>query len=177
MTKANIVRNYVPQEDPDFVTCLKYVLWAHVEHKKSKDFALGQGIDRTTLWRWRQEWIAKGLMDACIALVRNLQIEDINIAQGYVLSEWHDLAVELIRLAKNSSSDYIRLVAIQFIYRDMVRPTLEKQQAGNEKERDFVDLIIRSEGRALDPFLGLLAEEPEDEETRERPASEFESNP
>lgn len=151
-----------PNEDPDFLLCLDYIQHVEFERMSPSEYAALKAVNPSTVWRWQTAWTQRGLLQACREITGMAMFEDVIVANRRAVREWQQLLKEAVRIGLNAKSEFTRLQAIQWVYEKIVQPALDQQGDPGHQEKDFLTLIEQSQGRALDPFLGLIGDEVDD---------------
>lgn len=138
-------------DDPDFITCLRYIQHVEMERKTEVSFAELMEVTPVTIWRWKVAWTRSGLLAKTRQVLGMALFEDVIVANRRAIREWNGLLEEAINLAKTSSSNFVRLQAIQWLYEKIIQPEMEKQQDSGSAESEFIDRITQNP-EALDPL-------------------------
>lgn len=158
MPRRKIEVVIAPEDDPDFLMCMDYLKCVEYDGQKIQDFAASKNIDRVTLWRYITKWKKSGLIQNCRSTMAHFLFDDVIVANRRAALEWKSILNELVDIAKNSKSDYVRVQAAFGLWEKIIKPLMDEQEDPGHDERSYLDMIS-SNSRALDP-LSVVEEEP-----------------
>lgn len=151
MSKKQEITFIQPQDDPMFLVCMDYLQAVEFNHMTMGDFAAKHNIHDATLFRWRIQWERSGLLAKCRETMGIILFEDVRIETRRMVRAWGRSAAELVRLSVEARREDVRLGAIQTLWREFIKPEMDRQVDPGSEEQDYLDFIIGNTD-ALDPM-------------------------
>lgn len=148
-----------PQDHPEYLVCLRYVIWTEWEGKSKESFAKEEGIDRITLWRWTTRWQKVGLLPKVRLALGAELVEDVIVVNRKALRSWNKILTNMTRIAEgDAKSEYVQLQAGQWFFEHLVKPLVENGDISGFEEQDYLDSIA-VKANPFNPFH--LLDEPD----------------
>lgn len=161
-----------PQDHPEYLVCLRYVIWTEWEGKSKESFANSEGIDRITLWRWTTRWQKVGLLPKVRLALGAELVEDVIVVNRKALRSWNKILTNMTRIAEgDAKSEYVQLQAGQWFFEHLVKPLVDGGDISGFEEQDYLDSIA-AKANPFNPFHLL-----EDPESAQSPTSSASTSP
>lgn len=141
-----------PQDHPEYLVCLRYVIWTEWEGKSKESFANSEGIDRITLWRWTTRWQKVGLLPKVRLALGAELVEDVIVVNRKALRSWNKILTNMTRIAEgDAKSEYVQLQAGQWFFEHLVKPLVDGGDISGFEEQDYLDSIA-AKANPFNPF-------------------------
>ncbi len=118
-----IEREYSPQDLQD---ALQYLLWRD-SGKSVAWIGEQKGITERAVYYRIQRWERSGALDAARVIFLVPRAEEINVVIDEAIREFPAIIRRLIKMAKESKSDFTALETTKWLYETIVKPALEKK--------------------------------------------------
>lgn len=163
MPKTSAITVVDPAEDADFLLCMDYLRVVEWDQQTIGFFADKHNVSEPTIFRWRIKWDRSGLLAKCRETMGIVLFEDVRVETRRMVRAWGRSAQELVRLSTEARREDVRLGAIQTLWREFVKPEMDRQVDPGSEEKDYLDFII-SNPDGLNPMsvAHLPSGEPDD---------------
>lgn len=155
-----------PQDDPDFLRCMDFIMHVEWERNTKRSFAEKWKISDQQVFRLQLAWANSGLLAACREIIGLALFEDVKTAQHQTIRQTAQIMESWVDLALNAKREDVRATAIRDIYTLVIKPSQDEQSSSGNEEAEYITLITQS-GRMLDPMsvVGHLKDDPDSEES------------
>lgn len=140
-----------PQDDPDFLRCMDFIMHVEWERNSKKSFAEKWKISDQQVFRLQLAWANSGLIASCREIIGLALFEDVTTAQRQTIRQTAAIMESWVRLALYADREDVRATAIRDIYTLVIKPSQDDRSSTGNEEADYISLITANE-RMLDPM-------------------------
>lgn len=165
-----------PEQYDDFLRCARFIELYETGEKVSMQYIADLwGIDRTTLYEWKNKWIQTGLMQKIrIKYFLPKTVDQIQRANTDVAEAWPDIVQRQLDIAIHGKSDQFSHNAAAWLYETIIKPMTEQVEEVGSDEMDYIRQLEASSDllnpMAISGIIPTLAssrkEQSQDSETR-----------